>query len=260
MPAKDLPAAVSRAVVLAATREEQSTWLEIMEPGYQMRAYEPSLQMNFFYPHSADWLEELRYTHGEDFAEFLEGIGPPITEDGIQRVLFGGVVEAAEAQAILDYVAEQDADGWWSLIGWDAQYLGAPIFVVCIGRSEGQGGLVLELFGVFPDRAAAVAACSALQVVGARQDVVPPVSLRAFWGNGDADSSLAVSGAKWARIQSGQPHIDRSVSYFEGEPLVVYWRFQDGRVTIEDDEGTGRVVDLPVSELLVTAVSPSSPT
>jgi hypothetical protein len=250
---------LSREALLDADLGVQKAWLEAVEPDYQMRAYD-DLDFGLFYPHSSDWLEDLRDTHGDDFAEFLEGVGRPISKHCIQRILFGGLVEATEAQAIMDFVAEGDPEGCWSLVGWGSRCQDAPVFVVCIGRSEGQGGLVLELFGVFPDRAAAVAACSALQVVGARQDVVPPVSLRAFWGNGDADSSLAVSGAKWARIQSGQPHIDRSVSYFEGEPLVVYWRFQDGRVTIEDDEGTGRVVDLPVSELLVTAVSPSSPT
>lgn len=250
-------ASLSREALLAADIGVQRAWLEAVEPDYQMRAYS-GLDFGLFYPHGLHWLEELRETHGEDFAEYLAGIRPPITDYCIQSVLFGGVVDATEAQAILDYVAEQDPDGWWSLIGWDIQHLGASVFVACIGRSEGQGGVALELAGVFADRAAAQEACAPLEIRGERMTIMPPVSLRAFWGNGDAESTLTVSGAQWERIQSGQAYGARSISFYEGEASDVYWTFKDGRVSIEDDESTSLAIEKPVSELLVTVLAPTS--
>lgn len=243
----------TRAAILAAPRTEQAAWLQATDPDYGMRAYEPEFALGLFYPHGANWLDDLRETHGDDLEEYLEGIEPQLSEACITGILRGGVIEAHEAQAILDYIAEEDPDGWVSLIGWPAHCPDGNVFVLCLGKSEGQGGIELELLRVFPAKPDAERAFLELQIAGERMHIQPPVSLRAFWADGSADSTIDVSASRWERIRAGEPYSKAGWSAYEGESQRVFWSFRDGRACISDSEGVEHVIDLPITALLVTS-------
>lgn len=166
----------------------------------------------------------------------------------------GGVIEADEAQAILDFLSQQDPNGWCSLIGWETRGIDRPFFATCVVKPNGEVGVTLNLNGLFDDRAAAERANESLIVRGAQIKILPPVSLQAFWGNRDADSTSSVSGAKWERIQAGQSFTGHSVSFYEGEVTAVRWRFLGKSVSFEDEGGASYVIDLPISELSVEIV------
>ena len=81
--------------------------------------------------------------------------------------------------------------------------------------------------------------------------------LTAFWGNADADSSILVSQRQWDAIQTGAEYTVNGFSYFEGLRYDVVWRFSEGRVSIEGENGMECVVSIPVSELKATSESGS---
>jgi len=158
--------------LLAASRNHQQAWLKATDPDYQERAYERELELDFFYLHEPNWLEELRATYGDELAEYLARVEPALSPTCIDHVVHGGVIEAEEAQAILDHVAERGDDyDWVSLIGWYADCLYKRVFVLCFGRSHGQGGLHLSLAGIFPSQADAEQYGDSLRIVGQRMQV-----------------------------------------------------------------------------------------
>ncbi len=77
------------------------------------------------------------------------------------------------------------------------------------------------------------------------------IKLTAVWGNDDAQSSVLVSRRQWTAIQSGaELSIDSSSSY-EGNRQWVVWRFANGQVSIDGEDGMECVVCLPVGELII---------
>ncbi len=77
------------------------------------------------------------------------------------------------------------------------------------------------------------------------------VSLRAVWGNGDAESTLEVSSSVWLAIKAGKKHASMSVSYYEGQETQVKWWFQDRMLSIHDQDGTCRVDGSHISEVYI---------
>jgi hypothetical protein len=75
------------------------------------------------------------------------------------------------------------------------------------------------------------------------------VQLRAYWGNGDADSTIKVSHRRWEAIRAGAEYWTSTWSWYEGKRYSVSWSFADGDVSISGEDGRQCLVDTPVDEL-----------
>jgi len=62
----------------------------------------------------------------------------------------------------------------------------------------------------------------------------PPqkVTIRALWGNDDADSTIKISPTQWKKIQAGEEFERGAWGYYEGKRFSVWWRFKERKVTI----------------------------
>jgi len=58
------------------------------------------------------------------------------------------------------------------------------------------------------------------------------VTIRALWGNDDAESTIKISSAQWKKIQAGEEFEKGGWAYYEGKRFSVEWRFNDRKVTI----------------------------
>jgi hypothetical protein len=76
------------------------------------------------------------------------------------------------------------------------------------------------------------------------------IQLTVVWGNDDAESSILVSRRRWTAIQSGAESIIEAFSSHEGKHYKVVWRFANGQVFIDGEDGMECVVGLPVGELI----------
>ncbi|MFO0688361.1 MAG: hypothetical protein U0900_06620 [Myxococcota bacterium] len=85
----------------------------------------------------------------------------------------------------------------------------------------------------------------------------PYVSLTAFWGNDDAESTIKVSRRRWKEIQEGAEYGTSANSWYEGERFSVSWHFADGKVSVFGEDGMECVINRPVAALIVEVVSPS---
>jgi hypothetical protein len=77
------------------------------------------------------------------------------------------------------------------------------------------------------------------------------IELTAFWGNGDAESTIKVSQRRWKQIQEGAEYETSARSWYEGERYDVSWHFSNSEVSIDGDDGAEHVINCPVEELLV---------
>lgn len=77
------------------------------------------------------------------------------------------------------------------------------------------------------------------------------ISVTAYWGNDDAESTISLTPEQWLSIQNGGEHIEHSESWYEGESAEVTWSFANGLVTIAGEGGAQWLLDSPVSELRV---------
>lgn len=77
-------------------------------------------------------------------------------------------------------------------------------------------------------------------------------NITAYWGNDDAESVIKVSRRRWRALQDGMAYETSAWGWYEGRRFSVSWAFRDSRVTIDSADGGQCVVDLPVSELIVT--------
>ena len=76
------------------------------------------------------------------------------------------------------------------------------------------------------------------------------VQLTAYWGKGDADSTINVSVEAWEKIKAGARVLVTSKSYYDGEASDVIWSFLDGTVSIDGEDGMQCVAGLPVENLV----------
>jgi hypothetical protein len=79
------------------------------------------------------------------------------------------------------------------------------------------------------------------------------VSITAYWGSDDAESTIELSAEQWQRIQRGASHVEHGVSWYEGESEGVCWSFQNCTISIDGADGRQCLVDAPISELFVHA-------
>ena len=86
------------------------------------------------------------------------------------------------------------------------------------------------------------------------------VALTAYWGNGDADSTINISATKWEQIKAGAQFKKTAKSYYEGQGYDVTWSFANGVVSIDGEDGMQCVVDLPVEELILHQLKPGEQT
>jgi len=77
------------------------------------------------------------------------------------------------------------------------------------------------------------------------------VEVTAYWGNDDASSTIKISSRKWEKLKAGARLQKSAWSYYEGRRYSVLWSFVDGQVTIDGEDCSQHVVDLPVEELIV---------
>ncbi len=77
------------------------------------------------------------------------------------------------------------------------------------------------------------------------------IRLTAVWGNDDAQSSILVSPRRWTAIQSGAEHTVDASSSYEGKRYKVVWRFANGQVSVDGEDGLECVVGFPLGELIV---------
>jgi hypothetical protein len=80
------------------------------------------------------------------------------------------------------------------------------------------------------------------------------VVLTATWGNDDAYSSIRISRRKWGALQEGAEYVQSASSWYEGAREPVVWVFENGKVTVNGEDGMVCVEDFPVSELMVETV------
>ena len=83
------------------------------------------------------------------------------------------------------------------------------------------------------------------------------IELTAYWGSGDAESTVNVSVDAWEKIKAGARFEVTSKSYYEGEPSDVIWSFLDGTVSIDGDDGMQCVAGLTVENLIRRTLKPS---
>ena len=86
----------------------------------------------------------------------------------------------------------------------------------------------------------------------------PHIKLTAYWGNGDAESTIKVSRRRWRAIQKGAAYETNGWSWYEGDRFSVTWRFGEGLVSIDGEDARQCIVDSPVSELFAQASDPDA--
>ena len=86
-----------------------------------------------------------------------------------------------------------------------------------------------------------------------KKDYVPRIYIRltAFWGNGDAESSIRVSRRMWKKIKEGMKFSFDSTGWYEGTRQKVCWSFIDGKVDIDGEDGRQCIVGDTINSLIV---------
>jgi len=82
------------------------------------------------------------------------------------------------------------------------------------------------------------------------------VHIRAYWGNGDAESSIKVSRRRWKAIQEGAEYSTGSWSWYEGQRFRVGWHFKNGLLSVYGGDCNWHLEDYPVSKLFAEVVVP----
>jgi hypothetical protein len=77
------------------------------------------------------------------------------------------------------------------------------------------------------------------------------VELTARWGNDDAESTIKVSRRRWKAIQDGAEFVAVAWGWYEGRRFPVVWRFANGEVSVDGEDGMQCVVAGVVSDLSV---------
>ena len=80
------------------------------------------------------------------------------------------------------------------------------------------------------------------------------VELTAFWGNGDAQSTIKVSRRRWKSIRAGAEYRTSGWSWYEGKRQSAEWSFDKGSVSIDKDL-MQCIVCMPVDELVAQLTS-----
>jgi hypothetical protein len=78
----------------------------------------------------------------------------------------------------------------------------------------------------------------------------PPskVTIRALWGNDDAESTIKISPRQWKRIQAGEEFQKQGWGYYEGRRFSVKWRFNNRMVSIVGGD-MECIIDDPIENL-----------
>lgn len=79
----------------------------------------------------------------------------------------------------------------------------------------------------------------------------PYVQLTSYWGNDDAESTIKVGPKKWKEIQEGAEYSTSAWGWYEGRRFSVFWRFSDGKYSIDGEDFSQCVLDSDVTELIV---------
>ena len=84
------------------------------------------------------------------------------------------------------------------------------------------------------------------------------IKLTASWGNGDADSAIKVSPARWKAITEGGAYETSAWAWYEGERFSAYWTFRNGNFSVDAGDGLESIVDDPLAALIVETSGPES--
>ena len=82
-----------------------------------------------------------------------------------------------------------------------------------------------------------------------KQKTKNTISITAYWGNGDAESTISLTHDQWRFIQDGGECVELSESWYEGECEEITWSFSNGLVTIDGEDGRQCLIDYPICEL-----------
>lgn len=77
------------------------------------------------------------------------------------------------------------------------------------------------------------------------------IELTAYWGNGDAESTISVSDTCWQSIRAGAKCEIPGLSVYEGSHYQVTCSFSNREVSIYGDDACELLLDYPVEELIL---------
>lgn len=75
--------------------------------------------------------------------------------------------------------------------------------------------------------------------------------LKVYWGNDDAESTLALSSDEWEHVNRGERLENTATAIHEGVEETVTWVIQDREVTIIGDDASQKMLAWPLNELIV---------
>jgi len=91
-----------------------------------------------------------------------------------------------------------------------------------------------------------------------KKKTVKRVSLRAFWGNDDAESEIRLPLSKWKKILDGLEYKKGGYAWYEGRRFHVVWRFNKpnkrgskDNFSIDADDGSECIADRSLSNIYV---------
>lgn len=91
-----------------------------------------------------------------------------------------------------------------------------------------------------------------------KKRTVKRVALRAYWGNGDANSEIRMPLSSWKKILDGMGCEKGGYSWYEGRRHHVVWRFNmpyrqgpRGTFSIDGEDGRQCIVDANLSDIYV---------
>lgn len=76
-------------------------------------------------------------------------------------------------------------------------------------------------------------------------------TLKAYWGNDDAESTLTLSSDEWEPVNRGERLEKTATAIHEGVEETVTWVIQDREVTIIGGDASQKMLAWPLNELIV---------
>lgn len=143
---------MNKAEFLALPLKDQEEIVLEKFPEFAMRAYDNTC-FGLFYDVSDEEIEErIKYEEDYDTFDTLQFILPEFDEKRVQQIIGGSPLSETEKIALKKYLADQNAEDWIGLHGWNKTCDDGDVFLVFWGYSEGQGGIRLEYCSAFENR------------------------------------------------------------------------------------------------------------
>jgi len=140
---------MNKAAFLEMSPNEQEMVVLAEFPDFEMKAYDDTC-FGIFYEVSDEQIEErVKYADDYDTFDTLRFMLPEFNEKRSEEVSGGSPLSETEKLALKGYLAEQSAENWTGVHGWNKTCDDGDVFLVFWGYSEGQGGIRLEYCRAF---------------------------------------------------------------------------------------------------------------